>query len=145
MQLQNTNGYFNFSVTGLEDGLATENVIIWCLAENNVKCKISVASQIAVIKLCYPNILVCGHLDGIITISYLNPTNISSTSSQSEINDIRIQALQRPATFQPQYVKTNFRGHASAVISLEINQVLLCYKNMPNPDIHFKNSLQEYY
>ena len=135
MQLYYTNGYFNFSVTGLEDGLATENVIIWCLAENNVTCKISVASQIAVIKLCYPNILVCGHLDGIITISYLNPTNISSTSSLSE------SRVQRSPTFPPQYVKTNFRGHASAVISLEINQVLLCYKNMPNPDIHFKNSL----
>ena len=65
---------FIYTVTGLENGTARENVIIWSLAENRSLCCIPVPQQVAVVKLCYPDIVICGHLDGFTTKIYLKVT-----------------------------------------------------------------------
>ena len=101
-----------------------ENVIIWSLSDNKILCKVSVPPQVAVIKLGFPDILVCGHLDGFVTTIHFkhfkcvvisDPDSSSSTSipTSSQIQNFDALDCRR----------TSFRGHTSAVITLEFNKV----------------------
>ena len=107
-------------MTGLEIGTGNENVILWSLAESKALCKVSVPPQVAAIKISYPDVIVCGHLDGIITIIRFKPRNIPARVSNKSYN---APTTQESSPSQLQYLKITLRGHTSAVISLEINQV----------------------
>ena len=116
-------------MTGLENGPANESIIIWSLAENKAVCNVSVPPQVAVIKLSYPDILACGHLDGLITTIRFTPTNTTksilnqSPNTYRHTNRMYESYAHESSISQLKYMKREFRGHASAVISLEINQV----------------------
>ena len=64
-----------------------ENVIIWSLSDNKILCKVSVPPQVAVIKLGFPDILVCGHLDGFVTTIHFKyvATSYPDASSNTSI------------------------------------------------------------
>ena len=109
--------FLTLTVTGLESGAANESVIIWSLAENRSICNITVPQQVAVIKLFYPDILICGHLDGFITTVYLKPIKDSNTPTRSSAT-----SANESTTSKMLYKRNSFRGHTSAVISLEFNK-----------------------
>ena len=98
-----------------------ENVIIWSLSDNKILCKVSVPPQVAVIKLGFPDILVCGHLDGFVTTihfkyvatSYPDASSNTSIPTSSQIQNFDALNCRR----------NSFRGHTSAVITLEFNKV----------------------
>ena len=72
--------------------------------------------QVAVIKLGFPDILICGHLDGFVTtvyFEYVNKGNADCQSITSQIHNFDTLNCRRKS----------FRGHTSAVISLEVNKV----------------------
>ena len=111
---------FNIQGTGLENGTLMENVIIQSLSNNKTLCKISVPPQVAVIKLGTPDILVCGHLDGFITTVHFKYTSsLDCPSSSHTPTSSQIQAFD-----YLNYTRKSFRGHTSAVISLEVNKVM---------------------
>ena len=110
----------NYLATGLDNGTGTESVMLWSLAENKIICSIQVDLQVAVIKLSWPDILMCGHLDGCITTFYFQytcipETPLDSSSSTSSSDHSPVSRLQ--------YKRRSFRAHTSAVISLELNKV----------------------
>ena len=102
-------------MTGLEDVSASENVVIWSLETERSVCRVSVPPQVAVVKLCYPDFLACGHLDGIITICHFEKnTNKKAYAFRCTLQSSIILTQ-----------KISFRGHVSAVISLDISKVKL--------------------
>ena len=113
---------FVYTVTGLENGTARENVIIWSLAENRSLCCIPVPQQVAVIKLCYPDIVICGHLDGFTTKIYLKVTKIV-TEKSDKATCSSYNPPQEPTVSRLEFIKEIFRAHTSAVISLDVDKV----------------------
>ena len=87
-----------------------ENVIIWSLSDNKILYKVSVPPQVAVIKLGFPDILVCGHLDGFVTTIHFKYIAAYDPDSASRFDALDCR-------------RTSFRGHTSAVITLEFNKV----------------------
>ena len=110
------------TVTGLENGAARENVIIWSLAENRSLCCIPVPQQVAVIKLSYPDIVICGHLDGFTTKIYLNVT-IKYTKKSESATSSSYNPQHEPSVSRLDFIKEIFRAHTSAVISLDVDKV----------------------
>ena len=120
---------FIYTVTGLENGTARENVIIYSLAENRPLCCIPVPQQVAVIKLSYPDIVICGHLDGFTTKIYLkitkNVTEKTPLATSSSYNP-----KHEPSVSRLEYIKEIFRAHTSAVISLDVDKVRSGHSNL---------------
>ena len=100
-----------------------ENVIIRSLSKDKVLCKISVPPQVAVIKLGTPDILICGHLDGFITTVHFKYSEMFSSDCSS--SSCTPTSSQQKAFDYLNYTRKSFRGHTSAVISLEVNKVML--------------------
>ena len=104
----------------MENGAGNESIILWSLAENKSICSIQVDPQVAVVKLSFPHILMCGHLDGFITTFYFRATSppetpLDTSNNTSSLNQSPVSILQ--------YKRMSFRAHTSAVISLEVNKV----------------------
>ena len=97
-------------------------MIIWSLAENRSLCCIPVPQQVAVIKLCYPDIVICGHLDGFTTKIYLKITKNETEKTQSATSSSYIPKHE-PSVSKLEYIKEIFRAHTSAVISLDVDKV----------------------
>ena len=97
-------------------------MIIWSLAENRSLCYIPVPQQVAVIKLSYPDIVICGHLDGFTTKIYLKVTTKVTEKNESATSS-SYNPQHEPSVSKLEFIKEIFRAHTSAVISLDVDKV----------------------
>jgi len=74
-------------------------------------------------KLSYPDIVICGHLDGFTTKIYLKITK-NVTEKTPLATSLSYNPKHEPSVSRLEYIKEIFRAHTSAVISLDVDKGL---------------------